>query len=72
MTFLSLAFEVFSAYSTVGLSLGVTAAFSDAGKLVLILVMFVGRVGIFSLLSGLLAHKEPPIYDYPEDSILIN
>ncbi len=72
MTFLSLAFEVFSAYSTVGLSLGVTAAFSDAGKLVLILVMFVGRVGIFSLLSGLLAHREPPVYDDPEDSILIN
>lgn len=72
MTFLSLTFEVFSAYSTVGLSLGVTAAFSDAGKLVLIIVMFVGRVGIFSLLSGLLAHKEAPAYDFPKDSILIN
>jgi Trk-type K+ transport system membrane component len=72
MSFLSLAFEVFSAYSTVGLSLGVTAAFSDAGKIVLIIVMFVGRVGIFSLLSGLLAHREPPSYYFPEDSILIN
>jgi Trk-type K+ transport system membrane component len=72
MSFLSLAFEVFSAYSTVGLSLGVTAAFSDAGKIVLIIVMFVGRVGIFSFLSGLLAHREPPAYDFPEDSILIN
>jgi Trk-type K+ transport system membrane component len=72
MTFLSLTFEVFSAYSTVGLSLGVTAAFSDAGKLVLILVMFVGRVGVFSLLSGLLAHRKPPVYDFPKDSILIN
>lgn len=72
MSFLSLAFEVFSAYSTVGLSLGVTAAFSDAGKIVLIIVMFVGRVGVFSLLSGLLAHREPPAYDFPEDSILIN
>ena len=72
MSFLSLAFEVFSAYSTVGLSLGVTAAFSDAGKIVLIIVMFVGRVGIFSLLSGLLAHRESPLYDLPKDSILIN
>jgi Trk-type K+ transport system membrane component len=72
MNFLSLSFEVFSAYSTVGLSLGVTPIFSDAGKLILIAVMFIGRVGIFSILSGLLAHKEPPEYDLPEDSILIN
>lgn len=72
MNFLSLSFEVFSAYSTVGLSLGVTPTFSDAGKLILIAVMFIGRVGIFSILSGLLAHKEPPEYDFPEDSILIN
>ncbi len=72
MNFLSLSFEVFSAYSTVGLSLGVTSSFSDVGKLILIAVMFIGRVGIFSILSGLLAHKEPPEYDFPEDSILIN
>jgi potassium uptake TrkH family protein len=72
MDFLSLCFEVFSAYSTVGLSLGVTATFSDAGKIILMAVMFIGRVGIFSILSGLLAHREPPAYDFPEDSILIN
>lgn len=72
MNFLSLSFEVFSAYSTVGLSLGVTSTFSNAGKLLLIVVMFLGRVGIFSILSGLLAHKEPPEYQFPEDSILIN
>jgi len=72
MDFLALSFEVFSAYSTVGLSLGVTTSFSDAGKIILIAVMFIGRVGIFSILSGLLAHREPPAYDFPEDSILIN
>lgn len=72
MNFLSLVFEVFSAYSTVGLSLGVTPTFSNEGKLLLIAVMFIGRVGIFSVLSGLLAFKEPPQYHFPEDSILIN
>jgi potassium uptake TrkH family protein len=72
MNFLALSFEVFSAYSTVGLSLGITASLSVGSKLILIVVMFVGRVGVFSILSGLLAHKHPPAYQYPEDSILIN
>ena len=47
--FLSLAFEVVSAFGTVGLSTGVTAGLTPASKLLLCVVMFVGRVGSLSL-----------------------
>ncbi len=41
-------FEAISALSTVGLSMGITAGLSDAGKIVLILLMYAGRVGILT------------------------
>jgi trk system potassium uptake protein TrkH len=47
--FLTLLFEVVSAFATVGLSLGATAALGPAGKLLLIAVMFAGRVGPLTL-----------------------
>jgi len=43
--FLELLFEVVSAFGTVGLSTGVTPSLSDAGKIVLIIIMFTGRLG---------------------------
>lgn len=45
-------FEVFSAFSTTGLSLGMTPELSDSSKLVLVFVMFVGRVGTLTFLSA--------------------
>lgn len=66
-------FEVVSAISTVGLSLGVTSEFSSASKIVLIFAMFIGRVGLISILvlffrpSSL---RSKP-YTYPEEDILI-
>src|SRR5690606_15574643 len=41
---IDIAFEVFSAYSTVGLSLNTTPLLSDSSKIVLIVIMFIGRV----------------------------
>ncbi len=46
---LSLMFEEFSAIGTVGLSTGITSALSDAGKVIITLSMFVGRIGTLSL-----------------------
>lgn len=66
-------FEVVSAVSTAGLSLGVTSEFSSASKVVLIFAMFIGRVGLISILvlffrpSSL---RSKP-YTYPEEDILI-
>jgi trk system potassium uptake protein TrkH len=48
-SFLSLFFEVVSAFSTVGLSLGITPYLSPVGKLAIIILMFIGRVGPLTL-----------------------
>lgn len=50
---LAVAFEVISALGTVGLSLGLTPHLTAAGKLVVILLMFVGRLGVLTLAYGL-------------------
>ena len=51
-SFMQLLFEVVSAFGTVGLSTGITPALSVAGKAVIILVMFTGRVGAFNFHVG--------------------
>ena len=58
-TFIQLLFEVISAFGTVGLSTGITPGLSVAGKLVIILVMYTGRIGAFTLLSMWIEHPEP-------------
>ena len=53
-TLLQIAFESFSAYSTVGLSLGITPALSENSKYVIIFLMFFGRIGLINLMIGIL------------------
>jgi len=65
-------FEVFSAFGTVGLSLGITAQFSLAGKWILIITMFLGRVGTLTILVGLFRKMSSYRYNYPSENILIN
>ncbi|MCB0562829.1 MAG: hypothetical protein KDD01_00475 [Phaeodactylibacter sp.] len=72
---LPIAFECISAYSTVGLSLGITASLSAASKLTLVLAMFVGRVSFLTLLTGIARQFAPYRHNplcYPEEDILIN
>ena len=71
-TLLSIAFEAFSAYSTVGLSTGITSALSLPSKLVLIFTMFIGRVSMLTLLIAILRRVRHTNYRYPTDEILIN
>lgn len=59
------AFETISAFGTVGLSMGITPTLSSAGKIIIIIVMYIGRVGPLTLLlalasSGKEARIEPP------------
>jgi len=70
--FLSTAFECFSAYSTVGLSLGITGILSDESKIILVFVMFIGRVGAINILIGLLRQIQSLPYKYPQESVIIN
>ncbi|MBK9274389.1 MAG: ATPase [Flavobacteriales bacterium] len=69
---LPIAFECFSAFSTVGLSTGITAELDDAARVALTLVMFVGRVSALTLLIGVLKQVEVSNYRYPKEDILIN
>lgn len=65
-------FEVISAISTVGSSLGATAELSGAGKLVITGLMFVGRVGLITVLMSILPSRPAPKYRLPKDNVIIN
>ncbi len=69
---MSIAFESFSAYSTVGLSVGITGLLSSASKYVLILMMFIGRVSMLSILIALFRKEKYKNYRYPSEDLLIN
>lgn len=64
-----LVFEAFSAYSTVGLSLGLTHQLSEISKLVLVVTMFIGRVGALTLLMGVVKQQKQLHYRYPTESV---
>lgn len=66
------AFECFSAFSTVGLSMGITSQLGDAARMALVVVMFVGRVSALTLLIGVLRQVQVSKYRYPKEDILIN
>ncbi len=56
-TFEELLFEVSSALGTVGLSMGITGGLSTAGKILLTVLMFIGRVGVLTFGFALLARE---------------
>jgi trk system potassium uptake protein len=70
--FLHLAFEVFSAYCTTGLSVNLTSSLSDPSRVVLIITMFMGRVGTLNLIISLLHQIRQTPYQYPSENIMIN
>jgi Trk-type K+ transport system membrane component len=66
---LHIAFEAFSAFSTVGLTLGITPNLSDASKIVLVTTMFIGRVGTLTILMAFFNKTREKAYQYPEEEI---
>lgn len=64
-------FEVLSAFATVGLSTGITAELPPAGQFILIVLMFVGRVGIVTLAAALAMHHGRRDYRYPEEKPIV-
>ncbi len=64
-------FECISAFGTVGLSLGITPLLSDVSKLLFVLLMFVGRMGILTLLFALFRSTKVMAYRYPKENIII-
>lgn len=65
-------FEVFSAFSTVGLSRGITGDLSVSGKYIIIMTMFVGRVGALTFLTSFFRQARGNLLQYPTEEILIN
>jgi trk system potassium uptake protein len=70
-TFIGILFEVVSAFGTVGLTAVGTSLFSIPGQLILIMVMYIGRVGILLLMSAVLGDPKPSFVNYPEENLLV-
>ena len=70
MDFLIAAFEVTSAFGTVGLSQGATSELNDFGRAIICLIMFLGRLGPLTL-GFFLASKTTPRIQYPEGTIYL-
>lgn len=64
-------YEVFSAFGTVGLTLGITPGLTSIGKVVILLTMYLGRVGPMTVMLALANIKAPAAIKYPEDNLLI-
>lgn len=69
---LQIAFECFSAYSTVGLTLGITFKLSTASKVILIALMFIGRVTMLSIMIALFKKVKFTNYRYAKEELTIN
>ncbi|CAM4268076.1 TrkH family potassium uptake protein [Paenibacillus alkaliterrae] len=69
--FIKLLFEATSAFGTVGLSLGVTPELSNAGKIIIALTMFAGRLGLLTLAYALGPRADKDLYRHPEGKITI-
>ncbi len=69
--FESTLFEVFSAFDTVGLSTGITPHLSLAGKIVIIVTMFVGRIGPLTLALMVGREAVAPGIKYPEEHVAV-
>ncbi len=64
-------FEAVSAFATVGLSTGITGKFDDAGKYLLIFLMFIGRVGPITLFAALASRRKYQYYQYPKEDVIV-
>jgi len=68
--FMQLLFEVVSAFATVGLSTGITPELSVIGKVVIILTMYVGRIGLLTMVSFWLLKSNNEV-SYAEEAVPI-
>ena len=64
-------FEAASALGTVGLTTGITHSLTAPGKLIIIAVMLIGRLGPLTLLAALTFNLKPVKYNYPDEAIIV-
>ena len=70
MPLLTVMFEAFSAFSTVGLSLNATFELSEAGRLIIVLLMYLGRIGPLTFALALVQSRGDAL-KYPDEGVLI-
>ncbi len=68
----AIVFECVSAFATVGSSLGLTPELHDTGKALIVVLMFIGRVGLVTMAQGLLKQYKNQNYKLPQDNITIS
>jgi trk system potassium uptake protein TrkH len=64
-------FEAASALGTVGLTTGITPLLTTAGKLIIIVMMLIGRLGPLTLLAALTFNLKPVRYNYPQEAVIV-
>ena len=69
--FFDIFFEVVSAFGTVGLSRGITPDLTMIGKIMIILMMFAGRIGIFTFAVAMSEEVEDDGYNFPEINLMV-
>lgn len=69
--FLAYLFEAVSAFGTVGLSMGVTPTLSAAGKIVIVLLMLLGRVGLLTVAYVVTRRERTTLFKYAEEKVMI-
>jgi len=69
--FLEITFEVFSAFGTVGLSMGITPELSSAGRVMIMITMFTGRVGPLTVAFALANREMRKGLHYPEERVMV-
>lgn len=67
---IAIIFEVTSAFGTVGLSMGITEELSTVSKIILMFLMFIGRIGIFTFLLLFKGNKKNSTFHYPKERII--
>jgi len=69
--FFDIVFEVISAFGTVGLSRGITPELTYLGRIMIILVMFAGRIGLFTFAVAMTEEQEVDGYHFPEINLMV-
>ena len=72
LTMIQIAFESVSAYSTTGLTMGITSSLSPISKFIIIILMFVGRVSALTVLIAIFRNVINQNYRYPKEEITIH
>lgn len=64
-------FECISAFATVGMSTGITADLPPSAQVVIVLLMFIGRVGTITFATALAIGRSPQLYRYPKENLIV-